>query len=284
MISKFSVFSKVALTSLLVTGLVACSSGKQNNDSGIVLKSKSSSIIGGDPVLTSDVISKTTVAIVLDITDKDGKEAQALCTGTLIAKNIVLTAGHCAQGQAPTDKVRILLAFNSDLNKIQKTDVRIVTQVVIHPNYGKTGSDGEDMNDLSLMKFTGDLPAGYQVAQFLADESVLVPDAVVTLAGYGLTDGTNQTSDNLLRKVDVKIAEAFGKTEIVLDQTEGKGACHGDSGGPALINVNGTEYVWGVTSRGVGKDGKDDCSLASVYTKIKSQSDFVQSAIAQLSK
>ncbi|MNY53743.1 Trypsin [compost metagenome] len=104
----------------------------------------------------------------------------------------------------------------------------------------------------------------------------------MTLAGYGLTDGVNKTGDNLLRKTDVQIIEHFGKTEVALDQSQGKGACHGDSGGPAFLKVAGVEYVWGITSRGIGKDGVDDCSLFSLYTKVTAQQAFVDGALATL--
>lgn len=278
-----NLFKVVAGTGLLVAA-TACSPTQKNT---LEMGTQSSSIIGGAPVELTDDVSKSTVAIVATVLDKNDQEGQFICTGSLLNANVVLTAGHCVPtvGQ-DFKKVALYVVFNTDLKKMQRSDVRLVVDQVVHPEYGKVGQEGEDAHDLALVKFTGAMAANYKLAKFLDDESLLKPGTKVTLAGYGLneTDGVNTKSDDRLYKVDVEVAEEFGKHEILLDQTKGKGACHGDSGGPAFLDVNGTSYVWGVTSRGAGKDGKDDCSLVSVYTKVKSESAFVNEALNKLSQ
>ncbi|MBV2168077.1 MAG: trypsin-like serine protease [Bdellovibrio sp.] len=277
-------FLKAALVTGLLGSLIACSPAQQHS---VQLGADSSSIIGGTPVENKDAIAKSTVAIVASVVTKDNQEGQFICTGSLLKENVILTAGHCVPVVGEEYKeVALYVIFNTDLNKMQKADVRLVVDHVIHTQYGQVGQEGEDAHDLALIKFAGAMAPGYQLAKFLDDESLLKPGTKVTLAGYGLieTDGVNTKSDDRLRKVDVQVVEDFGKTEVLLDQTQGKGACHGDSGGPAFLDVNGTQYVWGVTSRGAGKDGKDDCSLVSVYTKVKSQSEFVNSALKLLSQ
>lgn len=280
---KFNNLFKAAVAAGLLGSLVACSPAKQN---AVNLGADSSSIIGGVTVDAKDPIAKSTVAIVASVKTADGQEGQFICTGSLLTENVVLTAGHCVpEVGAEYKEVVLYVIFNTDLRKMGRTDIRLVVDSVIHTDYGKTGSEGEDAHDLALIKFAGAMAPGYTVAKFLDDETLLKPGTKVTLAGYGLieTDGVNTKSDDRLRKVDVEVVEEFGKHEILLDQTKGKGACHGDSGGPAFLEVNGTQYVWGVTSRGAGKDGKDDCSLVSVYTKVKSESQFVQDGLKKLS-
>ncbi|KYG60798.1 trypsin-like serine protease [Bdellovibrio bacteriovorus] len=279
---KSTVF-KAALVTGLLGSLIACSPAKQNS---VQLGADSTSIIGGVPVDSKDAIAKSTVALVASVVTQDGQEGQFICTGSLLTSNVVLTAGHCVpEVGAEYKEVALYVIFNTDLNNMERGDIRLVVDHVIHTEYGKTGEQGEDAHDLALVKFSGAMAPGYQLAKFLDDETLLTAGKKVTLAGYGLieTDGVNTKSDNKLRKVDVEIVEDFGKHEILLDQTQGKGACHGDSGGPAFLEVNGTQYVWGVTSRGAGKDGKDDCSLVSVYTKVKSESTFVKDALKKLS-
>lgn len=279
---KSTVF-KAALVTGLLGSLIACSPAKQNS---VQLGADSTSIIGGVPVDAKDTIAKSTVALVASVVTQDDQEGQFICTGSLLTSNVVLTAGHCVpEVGAEYKEVALYVIFNTDLNNMQRGDIRLVVDHVIHTEYGKTGEQGEDAHDLALVKFSGAMAPGYQLAKFLDDETLLTAGKKVTLAGYGLieTDGVNTKSDNKLRKVDVEIVEDFGKHEILLDQTQGKGACHGDSGGPAFLEVNGTQYVWGVTSRGAGKDGKDDCSLVSVYTKVKSESTFVKDALKKLS-
>jgi secreted trypsin-like serine protease len=277
-------FKAALLTGTLTLSFVACSPKAQ--DTATVGTENTNSIIGGAQVAADDIISKSTVAIVASVKTQDDKELQFICTGSLLSDNVVLSAGHCVPDAKEFKAVALYIIFNRDLNSMQRTDIRLVTQTIVHPQYGQASDSGQDNHDVSLMKFQGTKAAGYQIAKFLDDESVLVKGATVTLAGYGLnkTDGTTTESDNTLRKVDVQVYDKFGSNEVILDQTQGKGACHGDSGGPAFINVKGVEYVWGVTSRGAGQDGKDDCSLASIYTKVKSERTFIDSALATLSK
>lgn len=281
---KFANLFKAGIAAGLLGALVACSPAQQNS---VNLGADSSSIIGGEPVDAKDPIAKSTVAIVASVVTADGQEGQFICTGSLLTNNVVLTAGHCVPKVGDEFKeVTLYVIFNTDLRAMQRGDIRLVVDTVIHDDYGKMGPQGEDAHDLALVKFAGPMAPGYQLAKFLTDESLLKEGTKVTLAGYGLieTDGVNTKSDDRLRKVDVEVIESFGQHEILLDQTKGKGACHGDSGGPAFLEVNGTQYVWGVTSRGAGKDGKDDCSLVSVYTKVKSESAFIQDGLKKLSE
>ena len=80
----------------------------------------------------------------------------------------------------------------------------------------------------------------------------------------------------------MKILNAqYGKTEVEMNQTQGKGACHGDSGGPAFVVSGGQYYLFGVTSRGPSNQ-PDNCASAGIYTNILAHLDFIQSASEQL--
>lgn len=275
---------KAASTLCFLGFLAACTPSQEK---ALTLGADTSSIIGGTPVEAEDSISKSTVAIVAYVTDKEGKEKQFICTGSLLTSNVVLTAAHCVPQVGPQEEVvdaALYVVFNKDLRSVLDTDFRLVTDAVVHEGYGKFGPQGEDSHDIALLKFAGKKAEGYEVAKILTDETLLKPGTKVTLAGYGLTetDGVTTSSDDRLRKTEVEVAGHFGRFEVVVDQSQGKGACHGDSGGPAFIEIDGTQYVWGLTSRGSGKDGVDDCSLMSIYTKVKSEATFIRSALMQL--
>jgi secreted trypsin-like serine protease len=236
-------------------------------------------IVGGVTVAPSDVIASTTVAIV-----SQTSEGTALCTGSILDTDLIVTAGHCV-GPSPS---QMLVVFRKDLSDKSGPVVK-VAGYIRDPNYGN-GTNDKDNDDIALIRFDGGLPAGYQPAQLLQDSSALQNGETVTLAGYGITDGSASARDDgtddgagVLRKVDTTIANAhYGQTEVEVDQTLGKGACHGDSGGPAfLMSADGSLLLFGVTSRGPSNQ-PDDCASYGIYTNILAHLDFIQQATQAL--
>jgi hypothetical protein len=234
-------------------------------------------IIGGKVVDASDSIAATTVAIVNQTPD-----GTALCTGSIVADDLIVTAGHCVG----PDKAKMKIAFRRDLRG--DGTVLGIKGYVRHKNYGKM-QDDQDMYDIALIRIDGALPQGYTAAKLLDSSSSLGDGQSVTLAGYGITIGKPTDADGdagagTLRKVDVNIQQAlWGQTEVLLDQRHGKGACHGDSGGPAFSNVDGELRLFGITSRGQ-EGGPDDCAGGAIYTNILAHQAFLKTAAAKLRK
>jgi secreted trypsin-like serine protease len=237
----------------------------------------SNSIIGGDTVAAGDVIGTTTVGLLAKVMG-----GTALCTGSLIDKDLIVTAGHCV----PSKPSNLKIVFARDILGASSGSIVSPKGFVRHPNYDSAVND-QDMNDIALVRFEGGLPAGYAAATLLEDRGDLRDGGDVTLAGYGITSGNQSDNSHgkagILRKVDTTIVKAqYGKSEVSLDQTKGHGACHGDSGGPAFIrNESGKLRLFGVTSRGP-EDMPDDCASTAIYTNILAHKDFLKKAAAQL--
>jgi secreted trypsin-like serine protease len=231
-------------------------------------------IIGGIDVSVSDPIASSTVALVM----VGPNQEVSLCSGSILASDLIITAAHCVAN--PKSIVHIVFG-----TKFTQEDLKNSVQASSfepHPNYNpeKTGAD---QNDVGVVFFRGGLPDGYQPAQLLTQTSELAKGTEVQLAGYGITEADTQNGTGVLRKAMVLIDNpSFGKTEVILDQTHGQGACHGDSGGPAFLRMGGTNYLWGVTSRAYPNNAGDDCAHEVVYTKIESQIGFIESAMRRL--
>jgi secreted trypsin-like serine protease len=253
-------FLKSIFGVVVVTGLAACGPSTSINDANSLDSTSQPStagIIGGQEVRAIESPALTSV-IIYDT------GAKAICTGSLLGNNIVLTAAHCL-GQDPR---KLVVVFSTNIGKATKEMARQVVGAVANPLWKTNRNKPKDTGDIAIIKYTGTTPPGYRAATLLPNLSALKNGSVVVLAGYGISDGVKKTGAGVLRQVMTMISNAqFSSTEIQLEQRQGRGACHGDSGGPAYILSSGTYYLWGITSRG-DQDKQDHCNVFSLYTNL----------------
>lgn len=269
----------VAMT--LVSIFTSCAPSSSENQSFSNADQNSSSIIGG--VSSSvDYQKESGIVGLLMVTENDqNQQGMSICTGSLIQKNVVLTAAHCITLSASEKLVAAIVFFGPDLDAIMSemdrndlSHVRAVTKAIRHENYLRgVGTN----NDIALIKIQDEAPEGFKLAQLAPTtlSSSLKKGSLLTLAGFGvssykmniMTRKPVGDGDGLLRRVGgMKVLSVTTTNqEMTLDQTKGKGACHGDSGGPAYLVDAKTKknYLVGVTSRG---DGTALCDKQVIYT------------------
>lgn len=232
-------------------------------------------IVGGQDVSAQDPIQAATVGIFQP--SSDGRTG-SLCTGTLIRKDIALTAAHCI----PPGIAKPVVIFGTDLHA-STAPHRMVEAVAINPKWRTHAGKGMDQGDIALVKFNGGLPEGFKTIPAAPSESDIRPGSTVTLAGYGINNVEAKTGSGRLRKTQVTVLKNRpGKSEMILDQSHGRGACHGDSGGPAFINQGGHTSLAGVTNRGYPNRAPDDCRHQVVYTKVPAYRSWIQSSERKL--
>ena len=249
-----SLLSSVALLGALL-GFAACS--KPNAGSIAVNANElNGGIIGGVDATGTEDYAKSTVMLY-------DKAIGGTCSASIVSDKLLVTAAHCVR----SNPLSLFVVFGT---KAESTDI-IIRRVVTTETTDVWASRQmmpENNGDMALVGFVGGLPAGYVPARMLGDATKLVTGMAVTLAGYGTSDGVANTGDGILRSVETTILDAkYTETEILMEQSKGKGACHGDSGGPAYVTVDGKRLLIGVTSRGVN-DALNHCDVASAYTSI----------------
>lgn len=183
-----------------------------------------------------------------------------LCTGTIVSPKAVLTAAHCT---LRTGRYTVRGSFGPSVTTSQRV------------NYGPGEID--DPRDISILIF----PEGTFQSQYV----IKIADSIhsgdtATLVGYGCNNistttgagikraGTNQVA-NLSSYVEFYTPTTSSNYRGIIGPDNRAGSCPGDSGGPALKQVNGEYQVAAVTHAGGVLGG----TIISQYVDISNRSD-----------
>ena len=186
------------------------------------------------------------------------------CTGTLIAPDVVLTAGHCID-IAPNLVIANTLDYEG--NGGERLSVQ---RAVAYPNWENT----YDVGVLVLTRAATTPPRA--VASSCVFEQQFADGASVQLVGFGTTDPQGQTNNSRLNQVSVTVTDpactggdgCVGAVSPGGEFVAGGGgcdSCYGDSGGPVYRTTPWGTYVVGVVSRGV--DSAQDCGGGGIYVR-----------------
>lgn len=194
-----------------------------------------------------------------------------ICTGTLVAPDVFLTASHCTvyferelQPAGYTAYVSFdpLIPWGSLTSP--STVLIPVNTVVTNPNYTWAQNDVGDIAVLlvSATDTTGITPAPLPPAGWLDELNFQngLKDATFTAVGYGVQDrvvggGTPYFNDAnpVPRMYAVESFDALNHTFLRLSQnpaTGNGGACYGDSGGPNFLNTSDGPRLVAITITG----------------------------------
>jgi secreted trypsin-like serine protease len=267
---KGLVISLRTLTLSLLGLLVGC--GLPKNDEA---PSPTNAIIGGIEVSERDRTIQNITSSIVAVYDEETGE---FCTGTLVAPNIVLTAAHCID--TDTRSLQIIFGQNVRLNYRNRLPV---DKVEVSPYWSSWRHEEKNLADIALVRFVGNTPAGYRPAKILKTLEVLTRDARVVIGGYGISDATKDSGGGVLRLAQLRINDgAFSESEATVDQRHNTGACRGDSGGPAFIEINKQLYLWGLVGRGV-EDHQRACDKFAAITKVSFHQTWMNRMIERLS-
>jgi V8-like Glu-specific endopeptidase len=209
-------------------------------------------IIGGS-------LASTEVAVVAVKQTSTG----ALCSGTLVAPNIVLTAAHCVYGVSPTDlEVLVGVSTNSPDQTIG------VANAIAYPTYQGEVEGVLGGVDLGAITLATPLMVPPIAARTDTTDTELT-NAAITLVGYGADDGTTSSGVGIRRSVIVETGSVCSR--LVRAGNADANACFGDSGGAVLLGGSLVAVISG---------GGQGCYAPTELTRLDAHADWITEVLA----
>jgi MYXO-CTERM domain-containing protein len=220
-----------------------------------------SQIVGGSPVPEGKW--RDVVAVIGE---------SATCTGTLIAPDIVLTAGHCID----------IEPYEVRTDTIDYTGVGDRIPV----KWARAYPDWDRRYDIGVIMLEHVARGRHRkIAAACEAKRQLTEGAMVHLVGFGMTgiDGSN----TLMREADVRIIDPTCTQDDSCEPSvaphgefmaggNGTDSCFGDSGGPVFVDTAEGPALIGVVSRGLAIPGST-CGDGGVYVRADKVVAWVQS-------
>jgi secreted trypsin-like serine protease len=196
-----------------------------------------------------------------------------LCTATLVAPQVVLTAGHCLVGRAAH-----LPDFTTlpDIASARRESIRHGSRAHVYPAFDSTATGS--VHDLALMELDApmeDVAPERFIAPVDANEVIAVGDNV-ELVGYGST-ATDDTPGHERNAGDAPVS-AVATDEFTVGGRGEVQDCFGDSGGPSFtIGSGGTRRLVGVTSRSA--NDATGCIDGSIHTRVAAYASWMTTTL-----
>lgn len=203
-----------------------------------------------------------------------GNPSQWMCTGALVAPQVVLTAAHCGGSISR-------IAVGAQVMPWLSPDARVIAvrRSVVHPRYRAYPYSENDINIVIL-----DAPALVPPVP-IATTAEIGAASALELVGFGYNDPNKPVGFGTKRRVTLDIPPLV-KTDPAADfsalearygfhsdyefvggrKALGKDSCNGDSGGPAYISVGGGFRLAGLTSRATA-EAVNNCGDGGNYVQ-----------------
>lgn len=201
------------------------------------------------------------------------------CGGTLIRKDVVLTAAHCIDWIGPPLQVMI-----GSQKLSEPGDVIPVKRIKVHENYVYDDFGGHPAPTYDVALLFLSKPASQRPIRIAAasERDLWEPGDRATLIGWGQDKVVYGSWPDQLQEAEVPIADdqrcglmypeqVWGyDPETVLctgDDVTGDPSCYGDSGGPLMVKTRTGRFVQvGVSSWGLANCGKP--VFYAVYARV----------------
>jgi hypothetical protein len=191
---------------------------------------------------------------------------RSACTGTAIARDLVLTAAHCL---APGTRYSVL-----ERDPGRRPKQTRVENFQRHPDFDlETALARRETADVALLKLAEPLGANFLPAAIGTRDFFLLGDRLL-IAGFGITGFRNDRDFGTLRSALLMVVRHPSSGQLRLadpsrrGDTAGLGACSGDSGGPVFEDSGGRLALVAVVSWATDARGGPGCGGLTGVTPV----------------
>jgi V8-like Glu-specific endopeptidase len=189
-----------------------------------------------------------------------------MCTATLVAPDVALTAAHCVDYSGSGD----LFYVGADINTATGADVHAIDDAIAHPNYNWHQSPYHDVAVLLLSQPIDDVDPMPVNTEPMSQSWV---GDLFHYVGFGVNDYYQGNNAGIKRETDIALYEIYSHEYV--HWTQGTNVCSGDSGGPSMVDHGGVWHVAGINSFvGATEHGQDACHGVGVEMRVDADMDF----------
>jgi uncharacterized protein (TIGR03382 family) len=254
----------------LATLLLSTSAAKadsQSEQSDVRPSDTTSAIVGGETVPAGRW--PDTVAVL---------GTNGSCTGTLIAPDLVLTAGHCAN----INPTRVVA---NTVDYAQPQGIRVnVTRTTAYPNW-------QTMYDVAVVELASPINGiePRKLGTTCTFQAAVKSNVQVHLVGFGVTSADGTQANTQLKEAMAAVTDPMCATngagcnknvapggEFIAGGGGTADSCFGDSGGPVYLDTPNGAVLIGAVSRGV--DGSaTPCGGGGIYVRTDKIIEWIES-------